>query len=358
VYIDFTPDREAIARYGLRVQDVLIQVETAIGGMVIDQTVEGRQRFTVNVRYARDLRTNLPALERVLVPTRTGAGVQTAGDAMGMGTGMASPASGAAQVPLAQLGRFDIRTGPPMIKDEDGALVSYVFIDTSDDDLGGYVSRAKAALADLDLPPGYRLQWTGQYEFLERIRARMTILIPITLLLILGLLYFEFGRIGLSLLVMLSVPFAVIGSFWVLYALDFNTSIAVWVGMIALVGVAAETASVMVVYLEQTYQRWHQEGRIRSVDDLVACALDGAGPRIRPMIMAVGMNLVGLVPVMLSTGAGADVMQRIASPMIGGLVTLLLMTLVIIPVAYVSVRAFTLQRRTQTLGRIGEPDSR
>ena len=230
-----------------------------------------------------------------------------------------------------------------MIKDENGSLVGYVFVDTSDSDLGGYVARAKRALADLELPVGYRLVWTGQYEFLERIEARMQILIPVTLLLILALLYFQFGRIGLSFLVMTSVPFAVVGSFWLLYFLDFNTSIAVWVGMIALIGIAAETASVMVVYLEQAYRKRLAEGTIRSTQDLVDCALDGAVLRVRPMLMTVGMNLVGLAPVMLSDGAGADVTQRIASPMIGGLITLLVMTLLIVPVMYVTARSLHLR---------------
>jgi Cu(I)/Ag(I) efflux system membrane protein CusA/SilA len=219
--------------------------------MVVDHIIEGRQRFTVNVRYPRELRTDLAALERVLVPVGAGGRMGTVGGAgmagMPSGAGGTAPGGPTMQVPLAQLGRLEVRSGPPMIKDEDGALVSYVFIDTSDPDLGGYVERAKAALADLRLPSGYRLQWTGQYEFLERIRERMAYLIPLTLLLVVGLLYFEFGSISLTLLVMLSVPFAMVGSLWLLYVLAFNTSVAVWVGMIALIGIAAETASVMVI---------------------------------------------------------------------------------------------------------------
>ena len=343
-YIDFEPDRRAIARYGLRVADVLALVETAIGGMVVDQTVEGRQRFTVNVRYARDLRGSLAALERVLVPVRTGRGGGGGMGGMGGTSGGSDGASaGAGQVPLAQLGKLVTRAGPPMIKDENGSLVGYVFIDTSDDDLGGYVQRARLAVADLKLPTGYRLQWTGQYELLERVQARMRILIPITLLLVLALLYFQFSKVGLSLLVMLSVPFSVVGSFWLLYLLAYNTSVAVWVGMIALIGVAAETASVMVVYLEQAYQQRRTAGTLRTNQDLIDCALDGAVLRIRPMLMTVGMNLVGLAPIMLSDGAGADVTKRIATPMIGGLLTLTVMTLLIVPAAYVTARS--VQRR-------------
>jgi len=259
---------------------------------------------------------------------------------------------------MAQLGSFRIASGPPMIKDENGSLVGYVFIDTSDDDLGGYVDRARAALDGMELPTGYRLEWTGQYEFLARIRTRLAYLIPLTLAFVLALLYFEFKKLSLVLLVMMSVPFALVGSFWLLYLLDFNTSIAVWVGMIALIGISAETASVMIVYLEQAYERWSAEGRLHSKADLISCALEGAVLRIRPLLMTVGMNLVGLFPVMIATGPGADVMKRIASPMIGGLATMLALTLVIAPVAYVSYRAIGFDRRRQPhpkLGAIGEP---
>jgi Cu(I)/Ag(I) efflux system membrane protein CusA/SilA len=345
VYIDFEPDRKTIARYGLRIMDVLELVETAIGGMVIDRTIEGRQRFTVNVRYPRELRMDVPALERVLVAARTPA--TGAGAGMVMGSGGSTGVGEAMQVPLGQLGRFVVRGGPPMIKDEDGALVSYVFVDTSDPDIGGYVKRAKAALAGLELPTGYRLLWTGQYEFVERIRERLVYLIPLTLLLVIALLYFEFGKVSLTLLVMLSVPFSMVGSLWLLYVLGFNTSIAVWVGMIALIGIAAETASVMVIYLEEAYKRWRAEGRLQTPADLAACALDGAVQRVRPLLMTVGMNLVGLMPIMLSVGAGADVMKRIASPMIGGLVSLTILTLGIVPVAYVSMRSITLRREVR-----------
>ena len=245
-------------------------------------------------------------------------------------------------MPLAQLGTLTIRNGPPMIKDEGAQLVSYVFVDTDDTDLGGYVARAKKALVGMPLPAGYRLQWTGQYEFLERVRARLAWLIPATLLLVIGLVYFQFKKLSLTALVMSGVPFTLVGSFWLLWVLGFNTSIAVWVGMIALVGIGAETSSLMVVYLEEAYRRWLAEGRLHSVDDLPACALDGAVLRVRPILMTTGMNLVGLAPVMFSSGAGADVTQRIASPMIGGLASLLVLTLVIVPVGFVTLRRRTL----------------
>jgi Cu(I)/Ag(I) efflux system membrane protein CusA/SilA len=356
VYVEFEPDRDAISRYGLQIQDVMDLVETAIGGMVVDQTVEGRQRFSINVRYPRELRTSIEALERVLVPVDGPATSAAGASGMAMAQDTKTP-SAPTQVPLAQLGSFRIASGPPMIKDENGSLVGYVFIDTSDDDLGGYVERAREALAGMKLPTGYRLEWTGQYEFLARIRARLAYLIPLTLLLVVGLLYFAFRKISLVLLVMMSVPFALVGSFWLLYLLDFNTSIAVWVGMIALIGISAETASVMIFYLEQAHDRWSAEGRLHSRADLIACALEGAVLRIRPLLMTVGMNLVGLFPVMIATGPGADVMKRIASPMIGGLATMLILTLIIAPVAYVSVRTIGFERRRQPhpkLGAIGQ----
>ncbi len=338
-YVDFVPDRAAIARYGLRVEDVFNVVESAIGGMVIDQTIEGRQRFSVNLRYPRELRTDLSALERVLVPARTSGGPGAGG---GMGMGSAPPeGKPGAQIPLAQLGQLLVRSGPPMIKDENASLATWVFVDTSDSDLGGYVERAKAALQGLSLPPGYRIQWTGQYEFLERIRARLAYLVPLTILLVLALLYMEFSKISLALIVMLSVPFALVGSFWLMYALHFNTSVAVWVGMIALIGVAAETASIMLIYLEQAYERWKKEGRLRSPEDLTACAMEGAVLRVRPILMTVGMNIVGLAPVMMAQGAGADVTKRISAPMFGGLISLTTLTLAIIPVAWVAFRAAT-----------------
>jgi copper/silver efflux system protein len=344
-YVDFTPDRKAIARYGLRVMDVMEVVESAIGGVTIDQTIEGRKRFSVNVRYPRELRTDLTALGRVLVPARAGVAGPGATGGMDMaGGGAARGTAARAQVPLAQLGKFEIRSGPPMIKDENGSLVSYVYVDTTDSDLGGYVERAKATLADLKLPTGYRLQWTGQYELLERGRARMALLLPVTIALVLGLLYFMFRRMAPTMMVMLSIPFALVGSFWFLYLLGFNTSIAVWVGMIALIGIAAQTASVMVIYLEHAHDRWKQEGRLREKGDIVACALEGAALRVRPVLMTVGMNLVGLTPVMLSSGTGADVMKRIAAPMIGGLLSVTLLTLAIIPALYVTYRAFGLRK--------------
>ena len=321
-YFDFLPDRGEIARYGLRMMDVLEVVETAIGGMDIDRTIEGRERYTINVRYPRELRDDVEHLRRVLVPTMDGA-----------------------QIPLAQLGRFTASMGPPMIKSEAGSLVGWVYVDVEGRDIGGYVRDAKAAVAkSLELPSGYRLSWTGQYEFLERIQKRLRVVVPLTLGLVFAILTLNFGGAVQALLVMTSVPLSVVGSVWLMAALGYNTSIAAYVGMIALIGVAAETASVMVVYLDETYARWLSAGRLRGPGDLAAMALEAAVPRIRAIMMAVGMNILGLIPIMLSQGTGADVAKRIASPMQGGLFSLIVMTLFVIPALYVGWRATQLRK--------------
>lgn len=223
-----------------------------------------------------------------------------------------------------------------MIKNEEGSLSGWIYVDVEGRDLGGYVAEAKAAVArELKLPAGDRLIWTGQYEFLERVRERMKYVVPLTLGLVFGILYFNFKGVVQALLVMASVPFALVGSIWLMWAVGFNTSIAVSVGMIALVGVAAETASIMVIYLDEGYRAWRSEGKLQSANDLVPMAVEAASLRVRPLLMTVGMNLVGLVPVMIATGTGADVAKRIAAPLWGGLVSLTLLTLFVIPVLYV-----------------------
>jgi Cu(I)/Ag(I) efflux system membrane protein CusA/SilA len=321
-YLDFVPDRDEIARYGLRVMDVLEVVETAIGGLVIDRTIEGRERYTINVRYPRGLRDDVRSLERVLVTSMVMDGAP-------------------AQIPLGQLGRFETVMGPPMIKSEAGSLVGWVYVDVEGRDIGGYVDDAKAAVASaLDLPAGYRLRWTGQYEFLERIRERLQYVVPLTLAIVFAILYMNFSGAMQALLVMSAVPFALVGSVWWMWALGHNTSIAAYVGMIALVGVAAETASIMVVYLDQAYAQWRKEGRLRQPSDLVPMAVEAATLRVRPILMTVGMNIAGLVPIMIATGTGADVAKRIASPMQGGLVSLMILTLFVIPALYVLWRRF------------------
>jgi Cu(I)/Ag(I) efflux system membrane protein CusA/SilA len=357
-FLDFVPDRAAIARHGLKVMDVMQMVETAIGGLVVDTTIEGRQRYTINVRYPRELRDDLEKLRRVLVPVpaaRAMGGAKDQGTAMagGMSAATTSPEDGMGarvplQIPLGQLGRLEAAMGPPMIKSEAGSLTGWVYVDVVGRDIGGYVDDAKAAVArSLQLPPGYFLKWTGQYEFLERIRTRMTMVVPLTLLTVFFILYFNFRGVTQALLVMAAVPFAAVGSIWLMWAARFNTSIAVWVGMIALLGVAAETASMMVVYLDQGFDGARRAGRLRTFRDLTETAAAAATQRVRPLLMTVGMNIVGLIPVMIDTGIGSDVAKRIAAPLWGGLVSLTILTLAGIPVLYVIWRGFQLRHELE-----------
>jgi Cu(I)/Ag(I) efflux system membrane protein CusA/SilA len=360
LYLDVVPDRDAIARYGLSMAEVLSVVETAIGGMVVDRTIEGRERYTISLRYPRELRNDAEALGRVLVPVplsasmgasgQASAGMTSAGmggDTTGQGMSTASP--GVIQVPLRQLARIEIKNGPPMIKDEAGSLVGWVYVDVEGRDLGHYVADAKGAVArELRLPTGYRLLWTGQYEFMERVAKRLRVMIPLTLVIIFVILYLNLRSMPATLLVMCSVPFAAVGSIWLMWAARFNTSIAVWVGMIALLGVAAETASVMVVYLEEGYNAARKQGNTLTRGGLLKAAEDAATLRVRPLLMTVIMNILGLLPVMLDTGVGSDVAKRIAAPMWGGLVSLTLLTLFVIPALYVIWRERTLPRASTT----------
>ncbi len=396
-FIDFTPDRQAIARYGLTVRDVMDVVESSIGGMDVATTFEGRERYRVNVRYPRELRDNIEALRNVLVPisplipralpTLSGAvsnmtspgqapatgsmaatamadgmgasslspllnGLPSSGSAMAEGMNAAAmpsrsggEAARAAFVPLGQLARIETVMGPPMIKSELGQLTGWVYVDLEGQDVGGYVDQAKSAVASsVKLPPGYSLKWTGQYELLERVRARLAFILPLTLGLVFMILYLNFRGVAQSLLVMLGVPFAAVGAIWLLYALNFNTSIAVWVGMIALLGVAAETTSVMVVYLDQAWKEGRANGNVASVESLVAACVEAGSKRVRPLLMTVLTNIFGLLPILLDDGVGADVAKRIAAPMWGGLVSLTLLTLLVVPAAYVIWRSFELRR--------------
>lgn len=311
-YLDFEPDREALQRYGLNVGDVQMVVETAIGGMEISQTIEGRERYTINVRYPRELRDSVEKLGRTLVATPTGT-----------------------QIPLGQLGQLVTRTGPPMVLNENGSLAGYVYIDLQDRDPGSYVNDAKkAVLENIKLPPGYFLSWTGQYEYLERMQNRMKIILPLTLLLIFAFLYMSMRSVSKSLLIMFSVPLSLIGGILLMWGLNYNTSVAVWAGAIALIGVAVETASIMIVFIDEAWNRRRKEGNLKSHDDLIAATVEGAQKSMRSVLMAVSMNIFGLMPVMLATGLGADVMKRLSSPMFGGLLSLTLLTLFVIPVVY------------------------
>jgi Cu(I)/Ag(I) efflux system membrane protein CusA/SilA len=313
-YVDFEPDRETIARYNLEVGDLFDALEIAVGGMVISETIEGRERYSINVRYPRELREDVAALGRVLVRTSSGA-----------------------QIPLEALGRIVTRTGPPMILDENGSLAGYVYVDLEGRDVGGYVADAKAAVErELHLPPGTWLQWTGQYEYLQRMQERMKLVLPITLGIIFVLLYLAMRSTAKTLLVMVSVPLSLIGGILLMWWQGYATSVAVWAGAIALIGVAVETTSIMIVFLDEAWSARAAAGGLRSRDDRFDATVEGAQKCLRPVLMAVGMNIFGLLPVMTATGVGADVMKRLSAPMFGGLVSLVALTLVVLPVAYLT----------------------
>ena len=313
-FLDFTVNREVTARYGLRVGEVNDIVETAIGGRTVTTTVEGRERYGVSVRYAPDFRQDLDALKRVLVPTPTGA-----------------------QVPLGLLADIRFRTGAPSIRNENGQLVGFVFVDVTTSDIDGYVRRASGRIAaTVPMPPGYYLQWAGQFEYLKAAERTLQVVVPFTLLIIFVLIYLNTKSALKTGIVMLAVPFSLVGAFWTLYLLGYNLSVAVWVGLIALAGLDAETGVVMLLYLEQAWEKFRREGRLNSREDLYEAVRAGAVQRIRPKIMTVCAIVFGLLPITWApvTQAGADVMKRIAAPMVGGVITSALMELLIYPVIY------------------------
>ena len=311
-YLDLIVHRAEAARYGLTVGDVQAVITSAIGGETVTTTVEGRERYPVNVRYKRELRDDPERLKRVLIPTPNGA-----------------------QIPLGQIADMIISQGPPSIADEAGALAGLVSVAVVGRDLRGYVEDAKRMVSErVALPPGYTLRWTGQYEHLVRAEERLKLVVPVTLGLILLLLYLNFRSLAKSLIVLLSVPFAAVGAIWYLNYLGYNLSVAVWVGIIALAGVAAETGVVMLVYLDGAYERRVRDGRMTTAQDLRDAIMEGAVQRVRPKIMTVAAIMGGLLPIMWTTGTGADVMKRIAAPMIGGMVSSTILTLIVIPVLY------------------------
>jgi len=313
-YLDFDIKRQAIARYGLSVTDVEDSIMAAVGGANVTQTIEGRQRYPVNVRYGRDLRNDPGKLQRVLVATPAGA-----------------------QIPLEELADIHFVDGPGSIKSEAAQLVGYVYVDMVGRDMGSYMEDARKAVAGMvKLPPGYRLEWSGSYEGMQRATQRLKFVIPITLGLIFVLLYLNSKSLAKVLIVLLAVPFSLVGAFLLLWLLGYHLSVAVWVGLIALAGVDAETGMVMLLYLDVAYARWKREGRMASLDDLEGAVMEGAVQRVRPKMMTVFAILMGLLPIMWSSGTGADVMKRIAAPMVGGIVTSFLLELLIYPAIYVS----------------------
>ena len=323
-FTDIRIDRNAIARHGLTVGDVQDVIESAIGGQNVTRTIEGRERYPVNVRYARGFRQNLSDLQRVLVKTPRGA-----------------------QVPLGELADIALAPGPAMIRDEGGQLAGYVYVDTATRDIGGYVDAAKRAVAQkIQLPAGYTLQWTGQYEFQVRARERLKMLVPIVCFLIFMLLYMTFHSAAEASIVMLSVVYAMTGGVILQWLLGYNFSVAVWVGYIALYGVAVQTGVVMVVYLHEALDRRLQEATPLTKDDVRDATVAGSVLRLRPKLMTVSVVMAGLVPIMWSTGVGSDVMKPIAAPIIGGMVTSTIHVLIITPVIFYLMKMRALRRGT------------
>jgi Cu(I)/Ag(I) efflux system membrane protein CusA/SilA len=323
-FVDFEPKREALARYGLTIDELHTVIMTAIGGETISTTIEGRERYTINLRYPRDLRDNLDDLGRVLVTAKMS------------GTGMnAGKSESVVQIPIRELADIKLVNGPAMIRDENGMLAGYVFVDITGRDVGGYVADAKKTVAEkLKLPTGYSVVWSGQYENMLRVRERMKIVLPVTILLIFLLLYANTKSTFKALIVMLAVPFSLVGAVWLLYLLGYNISIAVWVGMIALMGLDAETGVFMLLFLDLSYDEAKQKGKLRSLVDLHEAIIHGAVKRIRPKMMTVMAASMGLMPIMWSVGSGADMMKRVAAPMVGGLFTSFLMELLVYPAIY------------------------
>jgi len=312
-FLDIEWNRDALARYGLSIETAQAVVQNAIGGENVTTTIEGRERYPVNVRYMRDFRSDTDAIARVLV--------------------LAS--DGQRQIPLGELARVRVTTGPAMIRNEDGLLTGYVFVDVAGRDISSYVDEASRVVREqVRLPPGYVVLWSGQYEAMTRVRARLAYIIPLTLFLVLVLLYLNTRSLAKTAIVLLAVPFSAVGAVWCLYLLGYNMSIAVWVGLIALLGVDAETGVFMLLYLDLAYEKASREGRLRTLVDLQAAIIEGAAKRLRPKFMTVATMFVGLIPIMWATGTGSDVWKRIAAPMVGGIFTSFVLELVVYPAIY------------------------
>jgi Cu(I)/Ag(I) efflux system membrane protein CusA/SilA len=312
-FLDIEWDRDALARYGLSVEAAQSVVQNAIGGENVTTTIEGRERYPVNVRYMRDFRSDADALAHVLVPA----------------------SDGQRQIPLGELARVKAATGPAMIRNEDGLLTGYVFVDVAGRDISSYVEEASRVVREqVKLPPGYAVLWSGQYEAMARVRARLALIIPLTLFVVAVLLYLNTRSLVKTAIVLLAVPFSAVGAIWYLYLLGYNTSIAVWVGLIALLGVDAETGVFMLLYLDLAYEKASREGRLRTLADLQATIVEGAAKRLRPKFMTVATMFVGLLPIMWATGTGSDVWKRIAAPMAGGIFTSFVLELVVYPAIY------------------------
>jgi Cu(I)/Ag(I) efflux system membrane protein CusA/SilA len=326
-YINIEPDRLALARYGLAVGDLQDVIGTALGGEMVTTTVEGRERFGVTVRYPRDLRANPQQIaSEILVPTM-----------------------GGAMIPLGQVARVEIAKGAPAIRTENALLSTYIYVDIRDRDIGSYVKEARQAVNDqVKFPSGYYATWSGQFESMERAIEKMKVVVPVTLLIIFLLLYLNFRRLTETLIVMLSVPFALVGGVWLMWLLGYNLSVAVAVGFIALAGVAAETGVVMLIYLDHAWEAVQAECRAKGqeagMEELYAAVMEGAVERVRPKMMTVVAIMAGLLPILWGAGTGSEVMSRIAAPMVGGMVSSTVLTLAVIPAIYALVKQWRLPR--------------
>jgi len=329
-YLNIDPDYEALARYGLLIGDLQDIIATAVGGEIVTTMVEGRERFGVIVRYPRELRDDPEAIaNHVLVPT-----------------------PGGAMIPLGSVAHLGLTKGPPAIRTENALLSGYIYVDMRGRDIASYVAEAKRAVGQtIKFPPGYYITWSGQFEYMERAKQRLQLVVPLTLFVIFILLYLNFGRVTETLIVMLSVPFALVGGIWLLWLLDYNLSVAVGVGFIALAGVAAETGVVMLIYLDHAFQdRQRQctaDGRAFTEGDLYSALMAGAAERLRPKMMTVAAIMAGLLPIMWSKGAGSEVMRRIAAPMVGGMISSTLLTLIVIPAVYALVKGYSIRRESR-----------
>jgi Cu(I)/Ag(I) efflux system membrane protein CusA/SilA len=325
-YIEFDINRDEIARYGLAVGDVQEVLEVALGGMPLTTTVEGLERYSINLRYDRDFRENLEALKQIIIPTSTGA-----------------------QIPLGQVAKLKLVRAPMGIKSENAIPNAWIYIDVKGVDIGTYVKMAQRAVNEaiankrVVMPSGYNLFWSGQYEYMQRAKQRLMIVVPITLLIIVLIIYLNTRSAIKTAIVLLAVPFSLVGAFWLLYLAGYNLSVAVWIGLIALAGLDAETGVVMLLYLDLAYNRWKDSGKLRTHTDLRDAIYDGAVKRVRPKTMTAAVIIGGLLPILWSHGAGADVMKRIATPMVGGIVTSTIMELLVFPAIYFIWRSRALQ---------------
>ncbi len=333
-FLDYHIKREEAARYGLTVGDVQDVIMSGIGGMNVTQTVEGLERYPVNVRYSRELRDNLPALQRVLIPTPSGA-----------------------QIPLSYVADFELTQGPPVVKSENARQTSWIYVDIRDIDVGTYVKNAQRVVEErIDLPEGYNIVWSGQYEYMQRAQQRLRIVVPITLLIIFLLLYFNFKNVTESLIVMLSLPFAMVGGIWILYLLDYELSVAVGVGFIALAGVSAEIGVIMLTYLDQAFKDKVNRGEMLTLGDLKKAIYEGTAQRIRPISMTVTAIIVGLLPIMWAHGTGSEVMKRIAAPMVGGMISTTVLSLLVLPTIYLLWRTRHVRRLAREIRGADAPE--